>query len=145
MTTQERSAVHSHSLRSEEMVAFWLRQYFPDVHQTAYADHFDVAVAGKCVEVKVGIPRFNNRSQLTCWRFNIHRRGRLSEVGVDAYVLRLESVPGFKAAVHLIVPAPIGRTTLQITLRSLLTRWGQYYNRFDFIDPARPMKERRAS
>jgi len=90
---------------------------------------YDLLVNGeKRVEVKVCFRRDDGN-----WKFNIHRHGILDESNVDVYVLRLEGVPDFKAALHLIIPAPLGSMTIAISLRSLITRFGRYYNRFDFI------------
>jgi len=62
---------------------------------------------------------------------------RLTTIGVycDSKVITLlmENVPGFKAAIHLVIPSPIGQKVLAISLRSLLCRFGRYYNRFDLL------------
>ncbi len=90
---------------------------------------YDLLVGEKHrVEVKVCARRTDG-----FWFFNIHRHGILDESSVDAYILRLEQVPEFKCALHLVIPAPIKRSTVTISLRSLITRYARYYNRFDYI------------
>lgn len=68
----------------------------------------------KC-EVKVSQP--NGTLE---WKFNIHRHGQLNEDAVDLYIFRFEGVPTSKKAIHLLLPSPIGITTLAFTLRSLI-------------------------
>lgn len=90
---------------------------------------YDLLVNWNRVEVKV-CPFLKNKNE---WQFNIHRHGSLDESMVDVYILRLEKVPGFKAAIHLVIPSPIGQKVVHISLRSLLARYGRYYNRFDLL------------
>lgn len=111
-------------------VAAWLGAHgYPVSIQKEHTSPFDLLCAGKRIEVKVS-PR---RPSDNIWFFNIHRHGIMSEGAVDVYILRLENVPDFKYAIHLIIPAPIGKATVQISLRSLITRFGRYYNRFDLL------------
>ena len=111
-------------------VAAWLgNSGYPAAIPKRHTSPFDLLCAGKRIEVKVSPRRpYDNK-----WFFNIHRHGILSESEVDVYILRLENVPDCKAAIHLIIPAPIGKPTVGITIRSLITRFGRYYNRFDFL------------
>lgn len=92
---------------------------------------FDGLVNGKKVEVKSANPHAGRLH--TTWMINIQRNGKLNEREVDFYIFRLSGVPEFKNAIHLVVPAPLGKYTVAITMRSLLTRWGRFYNRVDFL------------
>lgn len=65
------------------------------------------------------------------WRFNIHRHGSVNETKVDKYILRLEGVPYTKAAIHLLVDAPIVTPTIKISLRSLLDRYSPLVTAFN--------------
>ncbi len=126
-----RSEIVHHSRTSEDRILVWLRMSLKSgaVCRMNRSSPFDAVCCGKRVEFKAGTLRNDGT-----WLFNIHRHGVVNESQVDVYVLRLEDVPGFKYAVHLIVPAPLNTPTVSISLRSLLTRWGRFFNRFDFID-----------
>lgn len=91
---------------------------------------WDVTCNGKRVELKAASFTKN------FWRFNVHRHGRMNESPVDFYVFRLEAAPAIllgKAAIHLVLPAPLETPTVAISPRSLLTRYAKYFNRFDLI------------
>jgi hypothetical protein len=85
---------------------------------------FDALVNGKRVEMKAA--RFS-KGKL---KFNIHRHNVLDESSVDVYILRLDDFPYSRKAVHLVIPAPIGRHTVSITIRSLLSRYHRYIDCF---------------
>lgn len=115
--------------RNGEMVVNnWLRNRGYESELTSYHSPFDLRCNGKRVEVKCA--KYCHGE----WVFNIHRKGVLNESEVDVYIFRLEQVPDSKAAIHLILPAPIGITTIKMTLRSLLTRYGQYFNKFELLN-----------
>lgn len=121
-----RNAGHS----SVAAVASWLRG-----HGLAGVSHvadprspFNLLCAGKRIGVKVSGGRADGS-----WQFNIHRHGTVREDHVDVYILRLEKVPGFERPIHLVMPAPLGRHCVTVSLRSLLTRYSQYFNRLDYI------------
>jgi hypothetical protein len=109
-----------------------LRRYGRKVQMGRYNEPFDILVDdSKRIEVKT-CPSVNLRGR-TAWCFNIHRHGTLDENNVDAYILRLEGVPEAKAALHLLVKAPLGVKRVNITLRSLFDRYAQAtsdYRRF---------------
>lgn len=126
-----RSQIVKNSFVAERKMISLLRVKLPNggTRQMDYKSPYDVVCCGKRIELKTAGFLEDH------WQFNIHRHGKLNEASTDVYILRLEGVPGFKAAICLIVPAPIGQPTISISLRSLLTRWSRFYDRFDFIDP----------
>ena len=104
--------------------------------KASYSSPFDILVNGKVrLEIKTGTPRGTGNFGLRKgWVFNIHRHGRVKESDVDVYILRLNNVPGFKYAIHLIIRAPLKVPTLVITLRSLICLYGRHFNNFSVID-----------
>lgn len=95
------------------------------VKKMHYACDFDLLVdRGYKVEVKTA------GMQMKCggvpvWKFNIQRHGALREK-CDFYIFRLEGVPFSKAAIHLLLSAPLGRKTVLISMRSLITKYSKY-------------------
>jgi hypothetical protein len=72
------------------------------------------------------------------WFFNIHRHNNLEESNVDFYVLvcqpnDLTSAVGMDINIYLVVPAPIGRSTLGISMRTLLMKYGPFVDAVDAI------------
>ena len=114
--------------KAEIAICKWLRQVhkIPSQVVTQYKAPFDILANGYRVECKVS--SYNKLPYGWGWSFNIHRHGILNESQTDFYVLKLCNVPGFIYAIHLVVPAPIGIPVVIISLRSLLTRWGKYFN-----------------
>lgn len=88
---------------------------------------WDIECGGVRIDVKT-----SRWDQSGGWNFTIHHGGALREV-CDCYIFRLEKSPWSKCAIHLIVPAPVGVKGVHISMRSLLTRWGIYFNRFDLL------------
>lgn len=81
---------------------------------------YDLLVDGEFrVEVKSAEPQDDNGSPV--WKFNIHRHGKVVEE-TDFYILRLEKVPFTKAAIHLLLRAPLGTPTVNVSFRSLLNK-----------------------
>ena|ERR1700679_1917299 len=113
----------------QRQVTAFLRRYKFSVHEQQFHSPFDLLVNNKRIEVKAA--GFDTTKKF--WLFNIHRHNVLDETNVDIYILRLENVPGFTYAIHLIIPAPLGVFNVQISLRSLLTRWGKYFNNIDAL------------
>jgi hypothetical protein len=75
-----------------------------------------VIVDGAFVEIKIVSP-----SASGVWTVNLHRRGKLNERGVDAYVFLLQNVPGNgPQPLYVVFRAPLGRTTLKLSVRSLI-------------------------
>lgn len=112
----------------EYSVCKWLRSSGYKVERAPYDSPYDMTCNSKRIEVKSST--FDSRH----WKFNIERGGVLNESAVDVYILRLEGVPGFKAAVHLILSAPIERPNIKISLRTLLAKYGQHYNKFELLN-----------
>lgn len=84
-----------------------------------YYAHFDIMVRERIrLEVKTctGLQRSHYGR---AWQFNISRHGKISEE-TDFYVLRLENVPLSKAAITLLLKAPLRRSTIVISTRQLL-------------------------
>lgn len=120
--------------KAETKVATLLGKMGCSVKACSYDHPFDLMVNGRRVEVKAAMPSLREgKYQYTVWHFNLHRHGVLSESLVDFYVLRLDGVPDFKAAIHLVIPAPVKRKTISITLRSLIMKYAQHVNRFDLL------------
>lgn len=70
---------------------------------------------------------------------NIHRHGIVDESQVDFYVFRLDGQPVYffgKAAIYLIIPAPLNMKTAVISPRSLLNHWSKFCDRVDLIRDA---------
>jgi len=85
-----------------------------------YKEPFDILVDGEHrVEIKT-CPSSRSDGQ---WLANIHRHGVLNENGTDAYIIRLEGVPGSKAALHLLLKSPLGKASLRFSVRSLLYKY----------------------
>jgi hypothetical protein len=119
------------SHKQELAVYGWLNSWLPTAKRAKYKDSFDILYGEKRIEVKA-----SRRSDNGLWYFNIHRHGVLKEDGIFAYIFRVEDVPGFEYALHLVVPAPLGRSTIVLSLRSLILYWGRFANRLSVIDPA---------
>lgn len=115
-------------LTDERRVCTWLRRYIPNARPAQHGEKGDIICGSKHVEVKSC--RGRNKGE---WGFNLQRHGVLDETDIDAYILRLDNVPGFERAIHLVLPAPFRRSTITITLRSLMTYWGRFFNRTDYI------------
>lgn len=108
-------------LIAEERLAQLLRStYGRTVVQCAYNNSFDLLVDGLRVEIKCAAPRSNSGAQMF-WSFNLHRHGVLSEQ-TDVYILRLEQVPFCKYAIHMLFKAPVGVTTMVVSMRALLNQ-----------------------
>lgn len=110
--------------RAETNVRYLLERYGRKVEQKEYLSRFDLLIDEKWrCEVKVAYPtkiitdvKLVNRTK---WFVNFHRHGELKE-DCDFYIVRLEQVPGFKAAIHLVLRSPVRVMTKAFTLRSLL-------------------------
>src|ERR1700690_3352708 len=107
------------ALQAELKVAKLLNQYGRSARVTQYSSPFDLLVDGWRIELKSSEPRGQNVE----WNFNIHRHGILNEVNVDFYILRLEKVPGSKAAVHLLFKSPVKTPTIRISFRSVINKY----------------------
>jgi hypothetical protein len=123
---------------SEIRVASLLRRHGFAVTYTNHNCPYDLLVNETArVEVKCASYRpLAGREDDLGWSFNIHRHGIVAEGQVDAYILRLEEAPFGMGAIHLVFPSPIGKPTVGISLRSLLTRYAKYYNAFSNIPVA---------
>lgn len=119
----------------EDAIAAFLRRWKITFKRNGYYHHWDATTdTGARLEFKASTWSYETGQ----WSFNIHRHGKLDESQVDFYVLRLESTGIAKAflgqaAIHLVIPAPIGTPTIFITPRSLLTRYAKYFNQVEQI------------
>jgi hypothetical protein len=120
-------------ISGEERVRNWLNGYGIKSEHAGYSSPYDLICDGRRIEVKTASMCADNG--IPTWRVNIHRHGKLDESNVDFYVIRLEDFPGMKAALHLVVPSPIERSTLNINMRNLILRWSKYANAIDLIKP----------
>lgn len=122
---------------AEVLVLQLMRHFYkiPRVRRAGYRAPYDFIANGHRCELKVSNPQKIRVGKFTYtgWRFNIHRHGVLKERGVNYYILRLEGVPEFYKAIHLVIKAPLRKKTVLITLRSLITLWGQHFNRFNLL------------
>ena len=124
---------------AERVTKRWLSyKLHTSVIGMGYNCPWDCWVNGHRVEIKTANVRKDKHGNRT-WEFSIHRHNRLNETAVDFYVLRLNDVAEFKACIYLVVPAPIKRKTVHISLRSLLMLWGPYVNA---VEPLRVPKQR---
>ena len=81
---------------------------------------FDLLVDGKRIEVKASIRLAGKNHCTGTWLFNLHRHNKLDESGVDYYILALSELPGMKQSMYLLVPAPIGKKLIVISIFSLI-------------------------
>jgi hypothetical protein len=65
------------------------------------------------------------------WRVNIHRHGELDENGTDAYIVALEN--GRTHPYYLIFAAPLGRSCLRISDRSLHRQYRENVNNWGLL------------
>jgi hypothetical protein len=112
----------------EARVSHWLKSHGYEVKKLRTRLGADLIANGKRVEVKCARPDKDGE-----WTFNLHHHGVLDEGRVDLYVFRVEGLPATKKPLHLIIPAPLKRLTLAMTVRSLILTWGRYANRFDLL------------
>lgn len=106
---------------AEKRICDILRHFGREVKRKGYYDTFDLLIdqRWRC-EVKVAYPAKNvAHHNAVRWHVNFHRHGKLKE-DCDLYIIRLEEVPGFTAAVHLVMPAPLGIMAKAFTLRTLI-------------------------
>ena len=102
---------------AETLVKSILLAHGRKVEAMPYNSPFDLLVDGiwKCdVKCSAALDKI-----WPTWFFNFHRHNKLNE-NLDAYILRLENVPGHKKAVHLLFRAPTKVKTITFTLRSLI-------------------------
>src|SRR5437870_12223683 len=97
-----------------------------------FSSPYDLLTAGgQRVEVKyAGFRRLAKDGRMG-WKINFHRHNILDETEVSWYVavLDADSAGLFgKAVLSLVLPAPIQKTTLQLSPRSLVSRWAGFVN-----------------
>jgi len=117
---------------AETKVRNYLRYRGIASKRQSFASEYDLLTAGgQKIEVKyAGFRRLKNDGRMG-WAINFHRHNVLDETSVNWYACVLGSDPTNlfgKASINLIVPAPIQRTTLQLSPRSLVSRWAGYVN-----------------
>lgn len=121
---------------AEYKVAQILLAHGRKVKRCAYRSPFDLLVDGKWkCDVKVSYlstrhaPRRSDGTGMLYWLVNFHRHGKLSET-CDFYIVRLEKVPGFQKAVHLLLPSPVKVLTQRYGLRSLIEKGAPFVQNF---------------
>jgi hypothetical protein len=125
---------------AQKQVRNWLSSgYGVRTSLASYGAPFDLFTSnGTRIEVKFSPllerrdPRARNGKKYI-WFFNIHRHGKVSEQKVDFYILMCQPTAktaaiGLETPVYLVVPAPLEKFTISISLRQLLTQWGKYSN-----------------
>lgn len=132
-----------HESRLTALVALLYTKGFTDIRvQNRFKCGFDLLVVGNRIEFKVCRPlrKSNPGCQYPVWQVNIHRHGKHQDGRADIYVICLLDLPGFSYALYLIVPAKEleNKTTLAITLRSLVMDWSKWADKFDLIVPQQP-------
>ncbi len=116
--------------RDELAVCSWLQRRGLRPERSGYGDPHDIICRKTGMRVEVKSAKLSHGF----WKFNIHRHGKLNESQVDAYILRLNGIPFSKNAIHLILPSPLRRYTINISLRSLLTIYAKYFNEFKYLN-----------
>ena len=123
--------------RAETKVQNQLRYRGVDSTRQSFASEYDLLTAGgQRVEVKYASFRRLTKDGRMGWKINFHRHGVLNESDVNWYVtvLDADSVRLFgKAVLSLVIPAPIQKTTIQISPRSLVSRWAGFVNNWQPI------------
>ena len=117
---------------AETKVQNQLRYRGVDSKRQSFASEYDLLTAGgQKIEVKYASFRRLKTDGRMGWQINFHRHGVLNESEVNWYaaILDADSTGLFgKAVLSLILPAPINKTTLQLSPRSLVSRWAGYVN-----------------
>jgi hypothetical protein len=103
------------AIQREATVAALLQKGGRKVSRNGYVSPCDFIIDGRHVELKSAEP-----SKKLRWFFNIHRHGKIDEIGVDWYILRFEGIPGVSYALHALVKAPIGLYALRLSFRALI-------------------------
>ena len=118
----------------EKATINYLRGFYGiPVKYMGYYAPCDLTLRDIRIELKAASPRIGYKG-MPFWAFNLHRHGELKEENYDFYIFRLEKVPFCTAAIHLMVPSPVGAKTFTASFRSLLGRDAAYLTRFhEFI------------
>jgi len=122
--------------KAQTRVGAWLHGRGVSVRTAGYYAPFDLITDGNTrIEVKFAELRPINPAKNLGWAFNIHRHGKVSNGSVDFYIFRCEmgkrigKLMGFSNAIHLVIPSPIDKTVIAVSLRSLIRgQWAQYLN-----------------
>jgi hypothetical protein len=120
----------------ERATVTWLRRHGVKCKRVAdYNSRFDVLTdSGLKIEVKTA--SLGSRRGRDCWRANFHRHGKLKESGVDFYILVLDENDLFSCRIFVVIPAPIGSSTICITARTLVNRFAANINNWSLIAEA---------
>ena len=134
MPRTKKQKLHDTAMKTATM-ALWRRKHgfkvMPDM-----GCPFDILVDGKLkLEVKAASKKQTRYTQ-PMWQFNLHRHGKVPENQADLYWFYIESLPGFKEGISLIVPHAevVGRHNIRISLRSLIVSWSKWYKRMDLFE-----------
>lgn len=114
-------------LSAEKRFAAILHAYGHEVKVMPRQSKYDLLV-DKVYRVEVKCALYDERRGNAL--VNFHRHGVLCETDVDFYLLRIENIPGFKSAISLLFKAPINRLTLKITLRSMISLYGDNFRQY---------------
>jgi hypothetical protein len=117
--------------RAEQQVKTWLKYRGIDSTAARYKDAYDLLTDnGQTIEVKYSA-FITKADGWQGWALNPHRHNILDETEVDWYVGVLGGDPSGvfgKYPINLVIPAPIEIKSLQISPRSLVSRWAGYVN-----------------
>lgn len=100
------------------------------IHKMPYSCTFDFLVDGWRVEFKHGEPQSRASKTTPQWKFNIHRHGKLNEQ-CDFYVLCLAGAPYSAKPIYLLYRAPVGTTTIRISMTTLMNGDSDHVKEFD--------------
>jgi hypothetical protein len=114
----------------EAAIAAWLSRVLrTNVDRGIRGSGYDYLANGHRIECKTGI----YSKETGFWTLSIHRHAVINEASVDYYVFRLEGCPFWSAAIHLVIPAPLERSTICISLRSLVIKWSRFIDATDAL------------
>jgi hypothetical protein len=118
-----------YGFNGERAVLSTLRRHGHAVEHMPGSSHFDLLVDGNIrVDVKTASPQMY-KGRLT-WFFGIHHPWK-TLADTDIYILRLEKLPFYKGALHLLLKAPFPVQTIHITINSLLTTYSPLITAFE--------------
>jgi hypothetical protein len=114
--------------RAEQKVKNFLKYRGIESDSTPHKTHYDLLTEnGLRVEVKYAT--FRNLGSQWGWKITFHRHNVLDEREVDFYCIVLQNPEVFgRYVLNLVIPAPIKKTTVQISPRSLVSRWAGFVN-----------------
>ena len=111
--------------------ARWLRQRGFSVEHQPATSPFDLTVDGR-IRVEVKRAQFIRGR----WRVFIQRHNKLNEQPVDVYVICLEpnGIAPPSHRIFLVVPAPLCKRIIPISIPQLVTEWACFVNATAFLE-----------